>query len=83
MTGSKSYITDQDSPSSQRWGGWYVSGPLATGSMANAIAPDGAASLKPALQALPEHSFDPAKYLAPGSDAVALLVLGHQTGPTT
>ena len=33
---SPSYITDQESPLKQRWGGWYVTGRLAKASMANA-----------------------------------------------
>jgi hypothetical protein len=62
VTGAPSFITDQESPLNERWGGWYVSGSLAGASMSNATA-----------------AYDPAAYLAPGSDQVALLVLGHQT----
>jgi hypothetical protein len=84
-----STITDQESPLKQRWGGWYVSGALAKASMANAIAPDqpdGAvatpvsigASPVPQLTVLADKTYDPAAYLTPGSDQVALLVLTHQ-----
>ncbi len=78
VAGSGSYITDQESPFNQRWGGWYVTGKLAAGTMANATAAADAtrASLKLASF---DKTFNPAEYLAPGSDAVALLVLGHQT----
>lgn len=76
--GSRSFITDQDSPFSERWGGWVVSGPLAGGTLANAATPDGATGRVPALEALPT-AYDTAAYLHPTSDAVALLVLAHQT----
>jgi hypothetical protein len=76
-----SYITDQESPLKQRWGGWYVTGALGNTTMANAIVADAPASAGAA--AAPQlspvgQSFDPAAYLAPGSDQVALLVLTHQ-----
>jgi hypothetical protein len=81
-----SYITDQESPLKQRWGGWYVSGPLGNATMANAIvaeAPAAPVAGAPTPAPLPQLSplnrpFDPAAYLAPGSDPVALLVLTHQ-----
>ena len=76
--GSRSFITDQDSPFSERWGGWYVSGALAGGTLANAATPEGATGRVPALEALPT-AYDTAAYLHPTSDAVALLVLAHQT----
>lgn len=68
-----SFITDQKSPWKERWGGWYVSGPLAEGSMANAAARD-SSGLAPLTKAA-----DTSAYLTPTSDAVSLLVLGHQT----
>ena len=80
-----SYITDQESPWKQRFGGWYVSGELSKLSMGNSAvtevpAPDAprVAAATPTLNPLTEP-FDPAAYLAPGSDPVALLVLTHQT----
>lgn len=78
VTGASTYITDQESPFKERWGGWYVTGLLAGGTLANAAAPEGATGRAVKLDAL-QKTFDPAAYLAPGSDAVALLVLGHQT----
>ena len=80
---SPSFITDQESPLKQRWGGWYVSGALAGSTMANAVVADTPAdaarpaSVPPALNPL-GRPFDPSAYLAPGSDQVALLVLTHQ-----
>jgi hypothetical protein len=78
VPGARSLISDQESPLSQRWGGWYVTGPLAAKSMANAVAPADATAKTVALAPLAE-TFDPALYLAPTSEDVALLVLGHQT----
>src|ERR1700744_690735 len=36
VPGAPSFITDQDSPIAERWGGWFVSSPLAGATMANA-----------------------------------------------
>jgi hypothetical protein len=81
-----SFITDQTSALKDRWGGWYVSGKLANNTMANAavLTPppdtdDDVAPPLPKLETLPKP-FDPSKYLnGESSDAVALLVLAHQT----
>jgi hypothetical protein len=78
VAGTKNFISDQESPLNERWGGWYVTGPLARKTLANLAAPADATSRSLALDALPE-TFDPKAFLAPGSDDVALLVLGHQT----
>ncbi len=86
LPGAPSFITDQQSPWAQRWGGWYVSGSLAAASMGNAAVADAPGAGSPAqadsapakLQALGQR-FDGAAYLAPGSDQVALTVLAHQT----
>ncbi|MFT3763812.1 MAG: hypothetical protein QM761_14625 [Pseudoxanthomonas sp.] len=79
VTGARSYITDQETPWSQRWGGWYVTGPLAEKSMANAVAAADADPKQPRLAPLPPATFDAARYLSPNSEDVALLVLAHQT----
>jgi hypothetical protein len=85
-----SYITDQETPLKQRWGGWYVNGSLADATMANTVAADQALAATPVsittpaprpvpdLSPLSAKTYDPAAYLAPGSDQVALLVLTHQ-----
>jgi hypothetical protein len=78
VTGASTFITDQESPFKERWGGWYVTGKLANGTLANGVAADNAAGKLVPLSP-PEKPYEPAAYLAPGSDAVALLVLGHQT----
>jgi len=82
---AKSFVTGQDSPVSERWGGWYVTAQSgAQGGMANATISD------------PEHPeqldrtvaanltdlagrFDTSAYLSGSSDIVALMVLAHQT----
>jgi len=78
VTGASTFITDQESPFKERWGGWYVTGKLAEGTLANGVAADGAAGKLVPLSPV-QKPFEPSAYLAPGSDAVALLVLGHQT----
>ncbi len=81
-----SFITDQTSALKDRWGGWYVSGKLAKGTMANAVVvtppPDTEDDVTPPLPRLEKlaQPFDAATYLNGGnSDAVVLLVLAHQT----
>ncbi len=78
VTGASTFITDQESPFKERWGGWYVTGKLANGTLANGVAADSATGKLVPLSPV-EKPYDPSAYLAPGSDAVALLVLGHQT----
>ena len=88
--GTPTYITDQESPFGERWGGWYVTGKLGhLTSMSDATAPDAPASLDPqGTQSTPYgsarlvkflESYQPSSYLIPDSDVVAQLVLGHQT----
>ncbi|HTB68613.1 MAG TPA: hypothetical protein VK727_20505 [Steroidobacteraceae bacterium] len=90
IPGAPTYITDQDSPVAERWGGWYVSGKPGdtTLSMANAAVAESATAATPvpndssARKLAPlvgQQSYQGADYLVPGSDAVALLVLAHQT----
>ena len=66
---SGSFVTSDQSPLSERWGGWYFTGSL--GKQANMgrglNAGEGAVHV------------DTTKYLSPSSDAVALMVLAHQT----
>jgi hypothetical protein len=61
---ARSFVTGQESPLSQRWGGWYVTAKNGTqGAMATNLA----------------GQFDTASYLTGSSDIVALMVLAHQT----
>ena len=78
VPGARSYITDQDSPLNERWGGWYVTGKAIEGTLANGVAAADATGKTPPLAPV-TRSFDPGAYLAPTSDEVALLVLAHQT----
>lgn len=86
IPGAPSFITDQESPLKERWGGWFVTGALASASMADSavIKVPSAGTLgqvsgaERRLSPL-EQPFDAASYLEPYSDEVALLVLAHQT----
>jgi hypothetical protein len=82
---ARSFVTGQESPLSQRWGGWYVTAKSGSqGAMANAIISDlqhpeqldrSAGANLPSLAG----RFDTAAYLTGSSDIVALMVLAHQT----
>jgi hypothetical protein len=85
--------TTDTTPLGKRWGGWYVTGTLgALEHMGNATTPallGEMGNVKTYLARTPPVStggdrdlskrFDTAPYLSPHSDAVALLVLAHQT----
>jgi hypothetical protein len=82
---AKSYVTGQESPFSQRWGGWYVTAKSGSqGTMANVTIsdPQNPEQLDRAaganLSSLAGR-FDTAAYLTGSSDIVALMVLAHQT----
>lgn len=82
---SKSFITDQDSPFNERWGGWFVTGKFGgQPHMGNAVVDNkqgSAQAEQPATNTLVTLSkpFDSSTYLIPDSDVVAHLVLAHQT----
>jgi hypothetical protein len=82
---SQSYITDQESPIKDRWGGWYVTGKIAgLPHMANAVVEDKQTTGQSDQGALTKlvslsNSFDSSAYLSSSSDVVAHLVLAHQT----
>jgi hypothetical protein len=70
-------ITDHRTPFADRWGGWYVN--AAHGEQkdrANAVAVDPA---EPHVLSTLAMRFNPAGYLSPVSDIVALMVFEHQT----
>ena len=80
------FITDDRTPLSERWGGWYVTG--TTGSqvhlgnnteLADPLSPG--REVKEGTQNVTSLAdrFDTSKYLAPTSDIVALMTLEHQT----
>jgi hypothetical protein len=76
----RAIITDHRTPFAERWGGWYVNaahGHEADRSNAVAVDPAEPRTLTPlALK------FDPAGYLSPVSDIVALMTFEHQTQMT-
>jgi hypothetical protein len=65
------FVTDDRTPIANRWGGWYISGSL--DGMNHRGTPIGPGN---------EQRFDPAPYLSPVSDVVALMTLEHQTRMT-
>jgi hypothetical protein len=83
--------TDQ-TPIGDRWGGWYVTGSIPAPHLGNAMTPalttemgnvrsylaNTTITTSGTVSDLGKH-FDTAPYLTPHSDAVALLVLAHQT----
>ncbi len=86
VPGTRSFITDQESPFNERWGGWYITGAIpGLSNMGNAAVDvtkvATASNTGPAatqLTSLPQR-FDASGYLAPSSDVVSHLVLAHQT----
>lgn len=82
---ARSFVTGQESPLSQRWGGWYVTAKNGSqGGMANVLIsdPQHPEQLeRPADANLTNLAgrFDTAAYLTGSSDIVALMVLAHQT----
>jgi len=83
--GQDAIITDHRTPFADRWGGWYVNAKRGEQhDRANSIAPDPAEpeNLDTAgHQNLPalNQFFNPAPYLRPVSDIVALMTFEHQT----
>lgn len=76
-----SFITDDSSPLSERWGGWYVTGQHGNMShMGNAILRGPELDTRDNGNRLILHGeFATEHYLTPYSDIVALMVLEHQT----
>jgi hypothetical protein len=83
--GAPAFVNGQETPISQRWGGWYVTAERgAEGSMANALVsdpknPEQIDRASQANAATLAGRFDQSDYLAGSSDIVALMVLAHQT----
>jgi hypothetical protein len=79
------FMTDDRTPLSERWGGWYVTGTTGSqthlGNNTNLVDPvrSGGPSTEPTqnLTSLADK-FDTSKYLVPTSDVVALMTLEHQ-----
>jgi len=80
---ARTFVTGQESPISQRWGGWYVTAASgAEGGLANVLISDPAhpEQLQRAgnVASLADR-LDTKQYLTGSSDIVALMVLAHQT----
>ena len=83
--GAKSFVTGQESPLSERWGGWYVTalrgaeGGMANATVANSEQPE--TLNQPTVKNISNLSgfLNTAPYLTGSSDIVALMVLAHQT----
>jgi len=74
---TESFITGQESPIRERWGGWYVTGIVGREThMGNAVVED---KEHPANLTDVSGKFDASAYLTGSSDVVAHLVLAHQT----
>jgi hypothetical protein len=80
-----SFVTGQESPLDQRWGGWYVTAKSGSeGGMENVTIsdpkhPERLDRAVGADQSSLAGRFDTAAYLTDKSDIVALMVLAHQT----
>jgi hypothetical protein len=86
VAGSKSFITDQNSPLSERWGGWYVTGNVPGAHLGNTAVDEKQPASGPSERGAAvklvtlDKTFDSGAYLfSDGSDVVAHLVLAHQT----
>ena len=85
-TNSGSFLVSHDTPMENRWGGWYVTGEHGQmRHMGNVVATDQGENTQARIDReaganITDLSdfFNPTKYLAPGSDIVALMVLEHQ-----
>lgn len=81
---ANTYLSTDRSPVEERWGGWYVTGPIDGEHMGNRVAQDDGSRVTLAPPAPPRLSdladrIDVSRYPRPTSDVVALLVLEHQT----
>jgi hypothetical protein len=85
-------VTTDHTPISERWGGWFVTGTIPAPHLGNAMTPALKSEMGNVQSYLAKAHlstsgtvtdlsprFDTAPYLSPHSDAVALLVLAHQT----
>lgn len=81
-----SFLVEHDTPISNRWGGWYVTGSAGGGSHLGNLTftePEGESQALPQPREEPGDltaRFQASTYLRPSSDLVALMVLEHQVG---
>jgi hypothetical protein len=77
--GARSFVTGQESPISERWGGWYVTAVHgADAGMGNRMVANSQNPEQLDVTNLSEH-VNTSSYLTGSSDIVALMVLAHQT----
>jgi hypothetical protein len=81
------YLSDHRSPFAERWGGWFITGKMASfRNMGNKVlatdAPSGAAVGSTQALASLDGKFNPAGYPTRYSDVAAVLVLNHQVRMT-
>ena len=88
MHGS-AFITDQNTPFKERWGGWYVTGTSGgqvhlgnNTELVDPVRPGNAVLDKTQNVTSLANMFDTSRYLAPTSDIVALMTLEHQNRMT-
>ncbi len=88
MHGS-AFITDQNTPFKERWGGWYVTGTSGAQvhlgnntELVDPVRPGNAVLDKTQNVTSLADMFDTSRYLAPTSDMVALMTLEHQNRMT-
>jgi hypothetical protein len=83
--GTKSYITGQESPLTERWGGWYVTAArgeeraMANVTVSDPKRPEQLNTAHATNLASLDGRVNTAAYLTGTSDIVALMVLAHQT----
>jgi hypothetical protein len=83
--GAKSFVTGQESPFNERWGGWYLTAVkggepnLANATVSDLEHPEQVDKAVPANLTSLTGKVDTSAYLTGTSDIVALLVLTHQT----
>lgn len=91
--GAASLITNDQSPFRERWGGWYVTGTHGKQRHLGNMIVHEPAGQKVDIKEYAAHAdlsaganvtdlsshFDTSRFLTPGSDIVALMLLGHQT----
>jgi hypothetical protein len=83
--GAKSFVTGQESPFNERWGGWYLTAlkggepGFANATVSDLEHPEQVDKAAAANLTSLGGKFDTSAYLTGSSDLVALLVLTHQT----
>ena len=81
----KTFVTGQESPSNERWGGWYVTAvhgaddAIGNATASNSEHPDQLDKPRNPKHHQSECLIQPGPYLTGSSDIVALLILAHQT----